>query len=116
MIYLENQDWSIISDDQGSLREKLEIFLQSIQKGVNQFIPRSVSCGKTKPKWMKAGLLEQVREQHTAWNRYKRNRSEDNWKVFVSARNKTIRWVREATRDFERRIAVEKTKKEHGQR
>ena len=105
--YLDNQDWSIISDDQGSLREKWKFFLQSIQKAVNQFIPRRVSSGKSRPKWMKAGLLDQVKEKHSAWNRYKRNRSDDNWKVCVRARNKTTRCVREAKRYFERRIAVE---------
>ena len=58
---------------------------------------------------MKAGLLDQVKEKHTctAWNRYKRNRTDDNWKMFVRARNETTRCVREAKRYFERRIAVE---------
>ena len=92
--YLDNQDWSIISDDQGSLREKWEFFLHNIQKAVNQFIPRRVSSGKSRPKLMKAGLLDQVKEKH------KRNRSDDNWKMFVRARNKTTRY-------FERRITVE---------
>ena len=98
--YLDNQDWSIISDDQGSLREKWEFFLQSIHKAINQFIPRRVSSGKSRPKWMKAGLLDQVKEKHSAWNRYKKNRSDDNWKVFVRARNKTTRCVRDAKRYF----------------
>ena len=48
--YLSKQDWSPISDDTKPVSREWEIVQYTIQSVVEQFVPKSISNGKTRAK------------------------------------------------------------------
>ena len=48
-----------------------------------------------------------MKSKHKNWNRYQKNRSNENWVNYIVARNKATSAVRKAKKEYEYRIAKE---------
>ena len=74
---------------------------------IDNHIPLFRKSNNKKKLWMDNETREVVREKNRSWNRYRRNKSEANWKEFTVVRNRTNHFINKKKSKFELRIAEE---------
>ena len=92
-----------------SCSESWEYFHNVLLNNIREYIPLSIGKAR-KPKtklWVDTAVKTAVKDKNRAWNVYKKNKSEANWKSFTVARNNANKVVIKSKSNFELKIANE---------
>ena len=73
---------------------------------VEEYVPKMKTGEKKKFKapWWHGGIEQEVKMKHKAWKEYTEAKNTENWKRYVTQRNKTTSMIRKARRDYENRL------------
>ena len=85
------QDWECICD--------------CIMDSCDKFIPKCKLCTKKHQSWVDKDVIRSVRLNQRAWNRFRKNKSDENWNNYTKARNYATWETKQAKRAYEKSIA-----------
>ncbi|MES9971492.1 MAG: reverse transcriptase family protein, partial [Candidatus Thiodiazotropha sp.] len=108
----DNIDWEEKFTEH-SVDEMWAIFVEQYQESVNRHVPKYTpkkGC-KPKPLWMTADTLNSIRNKRHAWSQYRATKRPADFERYKRIRNKTNEDIRNAKRNFEKKIS-KKAKKE----
>ena len=71
----------------------------------NKFIPKSKPGTKKRQSWVDKNVITSVRLKRRAWNRFRKNKSDENWHNYTKARNYATWETKQAKRAYEKSIA-----------
>ena len=73
---------------------------------VEEYVPKIKTGEKKRFKapWWHGGIEREVKMKHKAWKEYTEAKNTENWKRYVTQRNKTTSMIRKARRDYENRL------------
>ena len=103
--YIEEINWE--EELQSTIDQDWQKFTEIIQNGINNFIPKKKHPTNKKPKplWMTNENFQKVKKKHQTWNKYKRTRNDEDYKLYCRARNQERKAARQAIKAFEKNIA-----------
>ena len=78
----------------------------ALQEATDLYVPKA-KPSKPRSFWMNAVSREAVTRKHKAWNRYQKNKNETTRSSYNEARNVATKTVKDAKKNFERKIANE---------
>ena len=106
--YMNDTDWSQIYKESTSVEESWSLIKEILNTCVNKFVPLRKSKKEiNKPSWMTAEVLITVKKKNRAYKRYLKSKTEFDKKVYNCLKNQSARVIKNAKREFERRIAQE---------
>ena len=71
----------------------------------HKFIPVHKPGTKKRKSWCNSDTTGAIKHKQSAWNKYNKNRTPENWGNSVQARNRTTAQVKQAKRLYEKKIA-----------
>ena len=84
-----------------------ETFLSIITDLIIKHIPKLKDKKPNRNLWVNKQTKMAIREKKAAWNRYRKNKSAENWETFSKARNNANRTIKDNKAQFEMKIANE---------
>ena len=96
--YLSQTHWEIDQDQ--NLSEIWNLFQNKITLVTHKFIPVHKSGTKKRKSWCNSDTTRAIKHKHSAWNKYNKNRTPENWDNYVRARNRTTAQVKQAKRQI----------------
>ena len=107
---LKQQNWKQMFQPQKSLLNAAHDFLDVMSSGITSCTPKSKSKEPPKAPWMTRRIQKLVRAKRTKWDKYKNNRSDQNYHDYKTALNRFTRAKNEAVRFHEMRLVENKGK------
>lgn len=107
-IELLSADWDTIFTDL-NVEQMWQSFKDILNNAISKHIPKKKHCknNKESPLWMDKTTKLAILAKRKAWKKYKYSRSQENYRKYAVARNKCSAAVKNAKRDYERKIALE---------
>ncbi|KAJ8735149.1 hypothetical protein PYW08_014399 [Mythimna loreyi] len=91
-------DWSPLQEA-STVDDKVNIFNNVVTKLYDTHAPvRRVKLKRPPAPWMNSEIQKAMRQRDRAFRKFKKNRSEDNWAFFKTARNRCNQMIRNAKR------------------
>lgn len=113
---LENIDWTKmhdlnVNDGWIYIKDKIQ---QSMQQNIPKSKTRNSKDTKSKPIWFSNKLKKSVKKKYNLYRKYQETNSKSSFDRYIEIRNKCEKDVRDAKRDYEKRLAREcKTNPKH---
>ena len=105
--HFDTINWNNFEGAQNT-QEKWDFLHNNIIQAVDLFITRyKPKTREVRLAWITNTTLKSIKSKHKNWNRYQKNRSNENWVNYIVARNKASSAVRKAKKEYEYRIAKE---------
>ena len=101
--YFEEVDWSKFKG-LTEIEEKWEEFLRIYNKAVERYVPRGEKNCVVGKEWYNARCTNARKCKMKKWNKWREVKSDENWRHYVEARNKSVRINREERYNYEKRI------------
>ena len=101
--YLSQLPWQIGQDQ--NVSEIWNQFQNKITTATHKFVPVHKPGIKRRKSWCNSDTTRAIKHKHSAWNKYNKNRTPENWDNYVLARNRTTAQVKQAKRLYEKEIA-----------
>ena len=103
---LEAIEWEEIFHEK-TVQENWDFFQNTVTGLIEKHIPKKRYLSKKKPPWMGRDLDKKIKKKHQAWDKYKRNKSKENWENYTHFRNIATNSVNDAKKKFEHKIIHE---------
>ena len=104
--HLKSIDWKEELSNLSGI-EAWHHFEKVLLQCIEAWVPLRKRCVRNRPQWMNHRAIEAIKQKHKSWNRYQKDRSESNWKLFTKHRNIATTEIRNAKANFENKIAEE---------
>jgi len=96
-----------------NIDEKVSIFTAILLDLLNKYVPlKTIMIKKEHCPWMTDEVLEFIDKRDKAWRRFKKNKTEENNKIFVDLRNNAKQEIRNAKLRYDRQLFRNKSSKE----
>ena len=102
--------WKPLLEDK-TCGEQLTIFTELIEQQIDRRIPWKRQRGKHTPMWIKKRMQKCIRRKRNKWKKFKDSGQQEDYLAFKVIQSQTTLAVKEAKRDFEKKLA-KNTKKD----
>ena len=82
-----------------------QFLLDTIKHCESKFIPELLIKNRKKPKWLTTNLTRLLRKKQRRWNRYKLNRTSENYVEYKDMLKQVRNSTKRAKKKYEKRIA-----------
>ena len=96
--------WKPLLEDK-TCEEQLKIFTVLIEQQVDRKIPWKRQRGKHEPRWMNKRMQKCIRKKRKKWKKFKDSGRQEDYLAFKVIQSQTTLAVKEAKRDFEKKLA-----------
>ena len=96
--------WIPLLEDK-TCEEQLKIFTDLIEQQVDRRIPWKRQMGKHTPRWMNKRMQKYIRRIQNKWKKFKDSGRQEDYLAFKVIQSQTTLAVKEAKRDFEKKLA-----------
>ena len=105
---LINEKWMVIDKNENvaAMWDEFESVMARVtERNVPKFHSRGNLVKHELQPWVNSMVRTVIRNKHYEWNKYQRHPTEENWKTYIIARNRSTKGVRQAKKAHERIIA-----------
>ena len=106
--YFEEADWSKFEMEE-DIEIKWEEFLKIYNEAIRRYVPRGGRKCVVGKEWFNARCTKARKFKKKRWSKWRDERSDENWRQYVEARNESVRINREERYKYEKGI-MEKCK------
>ena len=96
--------WKPLLEDK-TCEEQMKIFTELIEQQVDRRIPWKRQMGKHTPRWMNKRMQKCIRSKRKKWKKFKDSGRQEDYLAFKVIQSQTTMAVKEAKRDFEKKLA-----------
>ena len=101
--YLNSINWQCINNV--DTESGWNFFKTKIQNGIEKYVPFKPRRKKGKPCWITKDVTKLSRKKQKLWKRFSKNRTSENFSLYKSAEKDFKKAVRNAKRNFEKKIS-----------
>ena len=98
-------DWSNL--DNTDINENYDYLLNVMHEGFSNYVPKCTYKEKSQPIWMNRKTMKCIKKKYQFFKRFQSTKTYHDYENYIKIRNKTKKQIKEAVREYERKICNE---------